>query len=179
MFVFSADHGFDNFCKIFELLIINEVRNKCYSPDSQFGFQPRLGCCHALSAVASILVDAKKTGESLALAAYDVQRAFDSLIHDELILDMGKRGVKKGTLLPLKDMYANLKAELKLSHQHPDHKIKNNPVVPVKKGARQGAITSPTAFNNTIIRGQERCKTTCVLRCIDVSLISYADDIFN
>ena len=102
------------FCKLFEALIVDELRSKCTVPDHQFGFQPSLGCGHALSALVSALIDAEKSGESIALAAHDVRRAFDSLIHEQIILDMGLAGVDPSMLNPLYDMYKNLKARLKL-----------------------------------------------------------------
>ena len=51
--------------------------------------------------------------------------------------------------------------------------------IPVKKGIRQGAVNSPDLFNNSVIEGQYKTPTTCILYGIDVSLISYADDILN
>ena len=67
------------FCKLFEALIVYELQSKCTVPDHQFGFQPSLGCGHALSALVLALIDAEKSGESIALAAHDVKRAFDSI----------------------------------------------------------------------------------------------------
>jgi len=37
------------FAKVFELLIINNLCSLCYMPPHQFGFQPKLGCFHALN----------------------------------------------------------------------------------------------------------------------------------
>ena len=41
------------FAKVFELLIINKLCPLCYMPPHQFGFQPKLGCYHALNVGAS------------------------------------------------------------------------------------------------------------------------------
>ena len=102
------------FCKLFESLIVDELRSKCTVFDHQFGFQPSLGCGHALSALVSALIDAEKIGESIALATHDVRKAFNSLIHELIILDIGLAGVDPSMLNPLYDMYLNLKARLKL-----------------------------------------------------------------
>lgn len=166
------------FCKIFELLIIKEINEKCYAPPSQFGFQPGLGCGHALSVVASVLIDAESSGESVAIGIHDVKRAFDSLIHDQIILEMGKRGVQRDVIMPLKDMYENLQAQIKVVS--PEKNISEiYPTVPVRKGARQGAPTSAPAFNNSVLPAQENYQITCVLDGIDLSLLCYADDILN
>ena len=175
-------------CKIFELLVIDEIQEKCWTPPSQFGFQRGLGCGHAISALASVLIDADESKESIVIGLHDVCRAYDSLLHDQLILDMGKRGVQKDILLPIKDMYDHLQAELllpghgrALTEYTPDVMLsyRGNPVVPVKKGARQGSVTSPCAFNNCIIEPQSTIETTCIARGIDVTMIAYADDILN
>ncbi|XP_065572185.1 uncharacterized protein LOC136034738 [Artemia franciscana] len=126
---------------------------KCTVPDHQFGFQPSLGCGHALSALVLALIDAEKSGESIALSVHDVRRAFDLLIHEQIILDMGLAGVDPSMLNPLYDIYRNLKARLKLPTTLNQT---NNPVLPVKKGLRQGALTSPSAFNNSIIKLQSK-----------------------
>ena len=81
------------FCKLFELLIVDELQSKCTVHDHQFGFQTGLGCGHALSALILGIIDAENCGEILALASHDVRRAFDSLILEGIILDMGVRGV--------------------------------------------------------------------------------------
>ena len=164
------------FCKLFEALIVDELRSKCTVPDHQFGFQPSLGCGHALSALVSTLIDAEKSVESIALAAHDVRRAFDSLIHEQIILDMDLVGVDPSMLNPLYDVYQNLKAELKLPTTLD---LTSNPVLPVKKGVRLCALTSPTAFNNSTVKPQSKSNLTYILRGIDLSLISYADDVLN
>ena len=123
-----------------------------------------------------VLIDAEKSGESIALAAYDVRRAFDSLIHEQIILDMGLAGVDPSMLNPLYDMYQNLKDRLKLPTTL---NLTNNLVLAIKKGVRQGALTSPNAFNNSIVKLQSKSIMTYVLRGIDLSLISYADDVLN
>jgi hypothetical protein len=51
--------------------------------------------------------------------------------------------------------------------------------VPVKKGARQGAIASPCYFNNYVLEAQDQCQMSCVLSGHNISLVIYADDIFN
>ena len=56
---------------------------------------------------------------------------------------------------------------------------RGNPMLPVKKGVRQGAITPPTAFNNSIVKPQSNALTTCILLGIDISLIGYVDGVFS
>ena len=51
--------------------------------------------------------------------------------------------------------------------------------IPLKKGTRQGAITSLTLFNNGVLDAQAKCLPSYILGGIDVSLMHYADDILN
>ena len=60
------------FSKIFELLIIDHIRQQCVMPPFQFGFQPRLGCYHALRSLCTILKDAERSDSPLAIGAYDI-----------------------------------------------------------------------------------------------------------
>ena len=69
------------FCKLFELLFVAEIREKCSVPPYQFGFQNKIGCVDALSAVANVQMEAELAQEGLVLAANDVKRVFDSLVH--------------------------------------------------------------------------------------------------
>ena len=81
------------FAKIFELLIINSLRSTCYTPSYQFGFQPKLGCFHALKCLCNLLIDADESDGTLALGTYDVSKAFDSLLHPQAMNELLNRGV--------------------------------------------------------------------------------------
>ena len=155
-------------------LVIPELTDKCYLPPYQFGFQKGLGCAHGLTALSSILIDADKSGDSLVQGSHDVSHAFDSLIHAQILLELYKRGVDPSAIRALYDMYNHLAVVIKL----PDGTITLF-VIPVCRGVRQGAVTSPVAFNNCILNAQSSAVPSCILKGIDVSLIAYADDIFN
>ena len=52
-------------------------------------------------------------------------------------------------------------------------------MLPVKKGLRQGALTSPTAINISFVKSQSKSNLTYFLRGIDLSLINQADDVIS
>ena len=143
-------------------------------PPYQFDLQKGLGCAHTPTALLSILIDADKSGDSLVLGSHDVSHAFDSLIHAQILLELYKRGVDTSALRALYDMYNHLAVVIRL----PDGTI-TCLVIPVRRGVRQSALTSPVAFNNCILNAQSSAVPSCILKGIDVSLIAYADDIFN
>ena len=166
-------------CKLFELLFINELETEYYTPPRQFGFKRRTGCADALTAVVSVLLDADFSGESIALASHDISRAFDSLIHAAMLLKASQRGLNPCIVRSLRDMYSRLSIRLKLP---PDKNLPPRPhekLIPVLKGARQGAVSSPHLFNNYVLQAQDKCPTSCILSSIDTSLVCYADDVLN
>ena len=143
-------------------------------PPYQFGFQKGLGCAHVLTALSSILIDVDKSGDSLVLGSHDVSRASDSLIHAHILLELYKRGVGTSAIRALYDTYNHLVVVIRL----PDGTITRS-VIPVRRGVRQGTLTSPVTFNSCILNAQSSAVPSCIVTGIDVSLIAYADDIFN
>ena len=91
-FPFRPITVFTTLCKLFELLLIDELRLKCYIPPQQFGYQDNLGCTHAITAVFVALASAESSGKSLILAGHDIKRAVGFLIHSPMLLRMAKRG---------------------------------------------------------------------------------------
>ena len=76
-------------------------------------------------------------------------------------------------------MYSRLSIRLKLP---PNKNLPPRPhekLIPVLKGSRQGAVSSPHLFNNNVLQAQDKCSTSCILSSIDTSLVCYADDVLN
>ena len=71
-------------------------------------------------------------------------------------------------------MYNNLRAQIKISSSPAE-----SDVVPVRKGVRQGSVVSPTLYNNSVLPAQAQVATSCVSKGIDVSLMTYSDDLLN
>lgn len=166
-------------CKLFELLFIQELEKVCYTPPHQFGFKRGTGCADALTVVANVLIDAESSGESLSLAGHDIRRAFDSLIHAAMLLKAGKRGLNLAVIRSLRNLYSRLRIRLKLPPDKGLTPIPRTRLVPVKKGARQGAVTSPDLFNNCVLDAQDQCPSSLILSSANLSLVCYADDILN
>ena len=62
--------------KLYDLLFVKELEEKCYTPPHWFGFRHGIECADALAAILNSLVGASCTGSSLALASHDIHRAF-------------------------------------------------------------------------------------------------------
>ena len=54
-----------------------------------------------------------------------------------------------------------------------------NSFVSVYKGTRQGAVTSPSLFNNNVLYAQSKCLSSCIEAATNVTLVCYADDVLN
>lgn len=164
-------------CKLMELLVIDHIAFQCSTPDNQFGFKKGVGREHVHYILANILIEADELNESLILASHDVRRAFDSGIHPQLLVSAHKRGVDRSVILPFRDMYKKLRVQVKVPS--PNGPIVLPKAIPVRKGIRQGAISSPRLYNNSVLEAQKLVQMSCIFRGLDVTLLNYADDIFN
>ena len=76
-------------------------------------------------------------------------------------------------------MYAKLRVRLKIFLKQDEVARSLDRTIPVKGGVRQCAIASPCYFNNYILEAQDQCEMSCILSGLNISLVTYADDIFN
>ena len=159
---------------MFELLIINNLRSICYMPPHQFGFQPKLGCFHALKYLCNLLIDADKSGGTLALGTYDVSKAFDSLLHPQAMNELLNRGVSLDLVRPLLYRYRHMKAKIRI----PGSNLLTDDI-PIHIGVKQGAVTSPTIYNNATLPAQCQLSSCCIYKGTDLSVLCYADDVVN
>ena len=113
------------------------------------------------------------------MGGHDVRRAFDSAIHAEMLLKAGRRGLNLAFIRSLCDLYSRFHIRLKLPPDKGMPPIPRRQLIPVKKGARQGAVTSPDLFNNYVLEAQDLCPPSLILSSVNLSLICYADDILN
>ena len=52
-------------------------------------------------------------------------------------------------------------------------------VIRVWKGIRQGGVTSPPLYNNSVVAPQKKARISFVFKGLDLSILNYADDILN
>jgi len=65
-------------------------------------------------------------------------------------------------------------------HSHLKAKTKGvSDLFNIFKGVRQGGLTFPAFFNNSVSAAQCSAEYTCIYGGIDVSLFTYADDVLN
>ena len=159
-------------CKLFELFCRDDLEKTYYAPPHKFRF--RRG-----TVVANALIDAESAGECLALASHDAESAFDSLIRPAMLLKAAKRELSPTVILTLRDMNSRPRIRLKLPPDKNMPPVARTKLIPVLKGARQGAVSSSGLFNNYVIDAQGLCSSSLILSSRNMSLICYADDVLN
>ncbi|XP_065574920.1 uncharacterized protein LOC136036545 [Artemia franciscana] len=142
-------------CKLMELLVIDEINAVCFSPDTQFGFKRGISREHVHTILANVLIDCFEKGETVHLAGHDIRRAFDMGIHSHLLFSASSRSLNKSIIAVFRNMHKKLNVRIRLA----SNDISVVPI-PVKKGIRQGAITSPPLYNNSITDSQTRVMTS-------------------
>ena len=70
-------------------------------------------------------------------------------------------------------MYRHLRVRLKIGSLLLPSELR------VNIGIKQGAITSPTIYNNATLRAQGDLSPCCILNGVSVSVLCYADDVLN
>ncbi|XP_065577829.1 dynein axonemal intermediate chain 7-like isoform X2 [Artemia franciscana] len=135
------------------------IRSLCYMLPHQFGFQPKLGCFHALKCWCNLLIDADKSVGTLALGTYDVSKAFDSLLHPQAMNEILNRGVSLDLVRPLLYMYCHMKAKIRI----PGSNLLTDDI-PIHIGVKHGAVTSPTVYNNATLPAQSQLSSCSIYK---------------
>ena len=124
----------------------------------------------------NMLIETDELNECIFLAGH-IRRAFDSRIRTQLLLAARKRGGDRLVILPFRNMYSKLSNRVKVPSRSGQIILRNS--VPMRKGIRQGTISSPLLYNNSVPKSQNSVKISFIFRGMDLSLLNYTDDILN
>ena len=139
-----------------------------------------IGECFLLQTLSSVsyytvnLSDSEARGDPLVIGSFDVCRIFESLVQAQILLEAYEQGLNLYLVRVLYYMCNNLRAQIKI----PSNPVESA-VVPVRKGVRQCSVVSPSLYNNSVLPAQDRVAMSCVSKGIDVSLMTYADDLLD
>ena len=143
-------------------------------PNHQLGFTVGVGCADALFALASILSDSEATGDQLVIGFFMSVRLLTRRCTRRSFQKFISKCLNLCIVRVFYYMYNNRRAQIETT---------SNPVVslvvPVCKGVRQGSVVSAKLYNNSDLPAQARVATSCISKGIDVSLMTYADDLLN
>lgn len=108
--------------------------------ESQFGFRKALGTREALYSIQVLVQKCLDHQKPVYICFVDVEKAFDTVIHTELIRTLGSINIGYKELRIIKELYWNQTATVKINN------IETNKLK-ISKGVRQGCVLSPTLFN--------------------------------
>ena len=108
--------------------------------EEQMGFRKNVGTRDQIFNIRMIMEKAREFNIPLYMAFIDFKKAFDSVCHTVLCEIMKKMGVSEQIVSPLRKLYQNQEAAIRVESELSEW-------FSIKKGVRQGCPTSPVCFN--------------------------------
>ena len=138
---------------------------------TQFGFRPGSGTregifCYNILAQKHLEVD-----KDMYTCFIDYSKAFDRVHHSELIQCLEKIGIDGKDIRIITNLYWHQKAAIRIEDQL-------SPLIPIKRGVRQGCVLSPYLFNiytEFIFRESNELKGITI-HGQNINNLRYADD---
>ena len=127
------------FEKIFQIRLTNYLTSKNILSNNQFGFRERYSPQMALLDLCDKLTKAIDNGKISIAIFLDLQKAFDSLDHEILLLKLNHYGIR-GIALDWLTSYLNNREQFVL------YRNMKSPREPIKWGIPQGSILGPLLF---------------------------------
>jgi len=158
--------------KLLEYYVLEESSQQEHNP-LMFGFIPGRGTDIAIALAHDVCQHSLARGSAVHLASLDAEGAFDFIPHDVLLS-------KAIDIIPITcwkimvTWYSRLQAQLKIG-QHLD-----NTVIPIRRGMRQGALTSPMLFNifyRELIDTLSQDDAGVVINNHKYNVFNFADDV--
>ena len=108
--------------------------------EEQMGFRQKVGTRDQIFNIRMIMEKAREFNIPLYMAFIDFKKAFDSVRHTALCEIMKKMGVSEQIISPLRKLYQNQEAAIRVESELSEW-------FKIKKGVRQGSPISPICFN--------------------------------
>jgi Reverse transcriptase (RNA-dependent DNA polymerase) len=158
--------------KVFELCILNAIKDCLHTNEMQFGFKPKKGCRDAIFSVCTAINKITSNGNTALICTLDISKAFDKINHFGLLNKLLDRGIPKNITCFLSLYMSNSRACVKWNGVF-------SFTFSLQCGVRQGGLLSPFFFA-VYIDGIFDCLISSgyglYIRSIFYSCIMYADD---
>ena len=127
--------------KLYEKVVNTRIQKWLTSENIKFpnsqqqGFQKNKGCINASFNIHATIYHNLEQGSKVYVAFADIQKAFDTVLHEGLIYLVQKLGIKGKILQTIISSYTNIKSFVKING------LNSEPFV-IKRGVRQGGVLS-------------------------------------
>ena len=132
------------FAKLIEKLVFNRlysyVENKKHLPLFQCGFRKQHSCTDLLVYLEHFIQLSLRTQKVLIIVFFDLEKAFDSASHLQILYNLTQIGIKGRMLKWLTDFFANREFNVRIGNTFSDPK-------PMSNGVPQGSTLSPLLFS--------------------------------
>ena len=159
--------------KVFELVLLNDVKSYLTSDKLQFGFKQDSSCAHAIFTMRSVVEHYCNSGSTVAVCALDIAKAFDRVDHYALLSLLIDRKVPKYFIRIMLKWFQYSIASVRWGGAL-------SAVFDVLAGVRQGGLLSPLLFSvymDVLINRLRRFGFGCYLANCYFGCLVYADDI--
>ena len=160
------------FSHIFEHPLRLKFGHYLVSDDLQFGFKAKHSTSHAVYALKTAINHFTDRGSNVYVALLDYSKAFDTISHSGLFLNLIDRNVPLCFLLVIVFWYANMHYNCRWGNS-----CSNS--FPVRCGTKQGGILSPDFFSiyiDPLIRLLRNMKIGCHIVNLFIACLLFADD---
>ena len=160
------------FSKIFKICIDARLTSVFNFDDVQYGFATKKGRQAALFTFNTIIDYFVDRGHSVNLATLDASKAFDRINHNCLFIKLIENGLLMYLLKMMINRYLRLNARVRWENKLSD-------IIHIKRGIRQGAVTSPKMFNlyfrDLVYKLRDK---VCAIYAINLLVVFYLLTIF-
>ncbi len=145
------------FCKILNSRLAHFLRDRNVLSKCQIGFQPKYRTSDHIYTLHTLIDKQINQNKSKIFSCFiDFKKAFDSIWHEGLFLQLIQCGIGGKTYDIIKSMYKNNKFAVKIGNKHTEF-------LPQCRGVRQGCSLSPALFNiyiNELARALDQSYST-------------------
>ena len=159
--------------KLFEMCLLNILKDKLQSSHLQFGFKKNSSCSNAIVTLRSVLNYYNSNGSTVSICALDISKAFDRVNFYVLIQQLMKRMIPVCILKLLLHWFSISQCCVRWNNVFSEFFV-------IRAGVRQGGILSPTLFAiymDVLINELESSGIGCKFYDNYVGCLVYADDI--